>query len=741
MININKLTVKKLFFIFILIVIFAINHNKVFADVDAYCMNPDKGCSDIEYINTSNPSSRSEDYYNGKSTFFLFDKNDDNYVKFFNNTASKLSYTESFARSDTMDKDTNFSLATKYETGTKVDNFSSIDPDNGDVKTYNNIMDKGNNSTFYKAFPENVQKLDSTWNKTTNAVDYAIKISSTPIDKNTNYFGQYSRSEKGYKISGGLYYSFNRLSSSAASGIISNCKTDTRNGTIYRAYISKVLAIRDKDGNFLTNIDNKVKAQNATNDNWGGTSHAFDDLFNIKYNINIPIVKKTVIVLYKYRNEVTGKFETPPKNIETLTCKSGDEIAIDPVKAVTQQKGNAKYIGFKVISGDSLDENVSDTTLLASTNDGGYNVKSGVKITDDTKATTVIAYYYDERQVEINHVLLDSVGNVVKTIKTDKDGNPSNSVINIPLGTDYTINSFGSTYTDSGTKKSYSLYDAKKWTADTLSLATAKRDANGTTSTWGSNTIQTTLMAINYGEKGTKFKLSSGAAVNFYYKEGSPSNSRSVFIRHVDQNGNVIGTNASEIISGSSYKNGYNTYSGISSSPLLENEENFIIKSTDNMKISALTNYKYSEYKIGNGSNKQEADSNKLKSSKDTRIPPINLVADTSIRCTSIDLIYTVGNPGDNTSTSGGTQEETIPLVGTLAYVNNPADSSSSAYSSSTASESVDYIPSGKSLKAYVSRAYPYYFRRADLEKRLNDAEIERDILKKALGIISKSGR
>ena len=29
----------------------------------------------------------------------------------------------------------------------------------------------------------------------------------------------------------------------------------------------------------------------------------------------------------------------------------------------------------------------------------------------------------------------------------------------------------------------------------------------------------------------------------------------------------------------------------------------------------------------------------------------------------------------------------------------------------------------------------------ADLEKRLNDAEIERDILKKALGIISKSGR
>ena len=28
-----------------------------------------------------------------------------------------------------------------------------------------------------------------------------------------------------------------------------------------------------------------------------------------------------------------------------------------------------------------------------------------------------------------------------------------------------------------------------------------------------------------------------------------------------------------------------------------------------------------------------------------------------------------------------------------------------------------------------------------DIEKRLNDAEIERDILKKALGITSKSGR
>ena len=172
-----------------------------------------------------------------------------------------------------------------------------------------------------------------------------------------------------------------------------------------------------------------------------------------------------------------------------------------------------------------------------------------------------------------------------------------------------------------------------------------------------------------------------------------------------------IGSNAKEKINGTAYDNGYNRITLRKGSIPEGVSEYFVITPTDAMTIAAITNskYEYRYYKIGNGNTQSQAETNARNATERTGTP-INLASSSTYKYTYVDLYYRSSDIPTGTVSN-------IDFTGKLAFINNPLDSASNAYSSSTAGEDLDYIASSKALKGYISGAYPYYFRRADYEE------------------------
>lgn len=154
------------------------------------------------------------------------------------------------------------------------------------------------------------------------------------------------------------------------------------------------------------------------------------------------------------------------------------------------------------------------------------------------------------------------------------------------------------------------------------------------------------------------------------------------------------------------------------------------------MTITALTgpNTTYLYYKIGNGTTEAQAKTNAQNATSKTGTP-VNL-ASAITQYTYIDLYYNIIDP-QCTDPQNCQEVSNIDFTGKLAFINNPLDSASNAYSSSTAGEDVDYIASSKALKGYISGAYQYYFRRADYEEQKTTSSAQASITISAKGSVT----
>ena len=637
----------------------------------AFCR--DDGCTSLTFINYSVADEREKSYYNGNRVTMEYDTAGNNFATLRNKTPTSSGIKRMSISS--------ISSKNVTVTPTKSTYTYTIEGKNYSVS---NVITKANNNVFYNALPFIRD------NGTSNAQDYAGKIAKA---NNGDYSLVIKKTEVAYKVvtdNGSYNYkSFNVIDEEDTSSI----KKEFTNKGITTAWISKVVAIRDED-NYIYNIDSQSAAESV------GKS-GLDQLFYKKITFAIPD-KPKFIVLHYYKNidgqYVENEAQTTTKEVELNTTQTA---------SYSNKKSNYNYVGVKVSTGN--DSATAIRNLSASTRSYGYSKTSmSYNIKDPV---TVIAFYYDQRIVQINHILTDKNGNqtILNNSKAVVSGNNNLEFLG-GADVDKTYQYYGASYTYN--QKTYSYVEGKKWIAGTLAAAVQKMRANGETSAWGSNKTKTTLNGVNYYGDGTEFNSASAVVLNFYYEEPTSSTDRKVYIRHLDENGNLIGKNPTEKINGTVRENGYNNLTGRKVSIPSDTSEYFVIGYQDKMTISKYTNsaYTYLGYQIGNGTTKSGAMTNAQNATRQSG-ETVNLNNATT-SYTYVDFYY-------RTQGGDGSYQQDIDFSGKLAFVNNPLDSGSSGYSSSTSGEDIDYIASGKALKGYISGAYPYYFRRADYEKNI----------------------
>ena len=480
----------------------------------------------------------------------------------------------------------------------------------------------------------------------------------------------------------------------------------------YTFYVSKIYAtdITANSGYDYNFYKSGQKGSNGSTIDSIVSDDAYEAYMNFSPTFFNNYVNVTIIYKYKDTSKTNVFTENTAMEITLDEVSKGDNIGDfkKSGKSVLDKtlglKTNYNYVGYKYITSDNDSIATLKGKIDSSSNSGGWNKSFSLSA---SKKNTVICLYYDTRPIKVNHYLTDKSGNEVVLNKDKKIVSGSNNIdLRGGADDDVTYKYFEAAYTYPANGKTYTYAEGEKVYASTFSVID---QTGGIYASWGSTPTQTKVTGSNYYGDGKEFKPASAVQINFYYQE-KPPEQRTVFIRHFDQNGNLIGKNPTEKINGVDQPNGYNALSGKKVSIPDDVSEYFIIGYQDRMTISAYvnSNYDYIGYQIGSDNSKNSA---KIKADAATRVSsqPVNL-ANSTINYTYVNLYY-------RPKGADGSYNQDIDFTGKLAFVNNPLDSGSSKYSSSTSSDDTDYIASGKALKGYISGAYPYYFRRADYEK------------------------
>ncbi len=708
----------KIFLVFVILFYFLCTKQIAYCELTSDC--EDDGCTSVIFHHLADPSQKSIDYYEGR----------------------KITYTEYNKFDEVVRANTRLRNAPGYVdiSGREVSNKSKQRaPATGFIEVF------GSSSSI----PTGSGVIDS----------YATKFATGPSE--SQYFGSvYSGTEIAYQIlnhgSTG-YRSRNRLTKNMLNEIYEQeDKLDkvTKNGKNYlvvyfsKVYISKTERVASTPGSspvkYKYNIDeypeqpHSIIAENA--------------FFR---RLLIPIFpKKEIIVQYKYKqDDGTYKVEAHEKiEVELKKSTYNKTLTYDgEYNGKFNQKMNEgyTYTGVKVYSDNNKDtaKNKVDSsgnakgwkttskTIELKNNSKTYEVGKTYK-TD--KTYTVVAFYFDKLEYEVNYKLTDVDGNDVLLGKGSSgfikltNSNRKNFVTRRKeKQQNLTIKIQNSTQEITWEGKKYKYNGGLKFMGKSLQKARDKQTANDSVANWGKNKMYTAIASNNWYGDGVEFVEPHGYVIEFAFEEG-PVKVKQVYANHyvIDANtGEVIGklpynfASKKETIGGSLVVNGTDTRTNKRISIPSGTDVYFKTDLTSSVGLTPApvnsADYEYAGLTSGVANTSTEAAANLAACTRSAQSSYYN-----SSQNKYIMVNFYYKKKGDCPPGTPGCPDIPTPDCGDISLVGRldfkSAASTGSDYTTSTAkvAPDMDYIPSGKDLDVYIGEAYPYHLAGAKYEEK-----------------------